>query len=144
MPTVEHWNSFRPRMVAEGVDVEAAQKRADVIVDADELLPRFTRNSMRTLRVPRFGGGSSRCPVVTATPRCGGGARCDVLWERGEVAADMNLEDLFDSSACAQSQDIAIFCSFLMDNFNGDIQSRILPRLGENVSPGRRLCEAGT
>jgi hypothetical protein len=34
----------------------------------------------------------------------------------------------------AHGQDIAIFCSFLMDNFNGDIQTRILPRLGENHS----------
>jgi hypothetical protein len=56
----------------------------------------------------------------------------NILWERGDVAASMNLEDLFDQ--LAQGQDIAIFCSFLMDNFNGDIQTRILPRLGENHS----------
>jgi hypothetical protein len=44
----------------------------------------------------------------------------------------MNLEDLFDE--LAHKQDIAIFCSFLMDNFNGDIHARMLPRLGENHS----------
>ena len=59
------------------------------------------------------------------------GEMVNVLWERGEVAASMNLEDLFDQ--LAQSQDIAIFCSFLMDNFNGDIQSRILPRLERTI-----------
>ena len=44
----------------------------------------------------------------------------------------MNLEDLFDQ--LANQHDIAIFCSFLMDNFDGEIHTRILPRLGENHS----------
>jgi hypothetical protein len=44
----------------------------------------------------------------------------------------MNLEDLFDR--VAEEQNIAIFCSFLMDNFNGEIHTHILPRLGENHS----------
>ena len=136
VPTVEHWNSFRPRMVAEGVDVEAAQKRGQLtIVDADELLPRFMRNSMPDS--PVFLGLAAD---VVARARGGGryskvrwwGEMVNVLWERGDLAASMNLEDLFDK--LAQSQDIAIFCSFLMDNFNGDIQTRILPRLGENHS----------
>jgi hypothetical protein len=136
VPTVEHWKAFRPRMVAEGVDVEAAQKRGQLtIVDADELLPRFMRNSMPDS--PVFLGLAAN---VVARARGGGryskvrwwGEMVNVLWERGDVAASMNLEDLFDQ--LAQSQDIAIFCSFLMDNFNGDIQTRILPRLGENHS----------
>jgi hypothetical protein len=56
----------------------------------------------------------------------------NVLWERGDVAASMNLEDLFDR--VADEQNIAIFCSFLMDNFNGEIHTHMLPRLGENHS----------
>ena len=56
----------------------------------------------------------------------------NILWERGDVAASMNLEDLFDN--LAHEQDIAIFCSFLMDNFDGDVHARMLPRLGENHS----------
>ncbi len=44
----------------------------------------------------------------------------------------MNLEDLFDR--VAEEQNIAIFCSFLMDNFNGEIHTHMLPRLGENHS----------
>jgi hypothetical protein len=56
----------------------------------------------------------------------------NILWERGDVAASMSLEDLFDQ--LAHENEIAIFCSFLMDNFNGDIHSRLLPRLGENHS----------
>jgi hypothetical protein len=60
------------------------------------------------------------------------GEMVNLLWERGDVAASMNLEDLFDH--LAHEQDIAIFCSFLMDNFNGDVHARMLPRLGENHS----------
>jgi hypothetical protein len=55
-----------------------------------------------------------------------------VLWERGDVAASMGLEDLFDR--VAHEQDIAIFCSFVMDNFDGEIHTHMLPRLGENHS----------
>jgi hypothetical protein len=56
----------------------------------------------------------------------------NLLWERGDVAASMALEDLFDE--LAHKQDIAIFCSFLMDNFDGDVHAHMLPRLGENHS----------
>src|SRR6202451_3940201 len=47
VPTVEHWNAFRPRLIAEGIDVEAAQKSGQLtIVDAEETLPRFMRDGM--------------------------------------------------------------------------------------------------
>src|SRR5580658_1306606 len=136
VPTVMHWNGFRPRLIAEGVDVEAAQKRGQLtIVDADETLPRFMHNAMPDS--PVFLGLAAD---VVARARDGGrfpkvrwwGEMVNILWERGEVAASMNLEDLFDQ--LAQKHDIAIFCSFLMDNFNGEIHTRLLPRLGENHS----------
>jgi hypothetical protein len=60
------------------------------------------------------------------------GEMVNILWERGDVAASMQLEDLFDQ--LAHKHDIAIFCSFMMDNFNGEIHTRMLPRLGENHS----------
>ena len=56
----------------------------------------------------------------------------NVLWERGDVAASMNLEDQFDQ--LGKKSDIAIFCSFLMDNFKGDVHEHMLPRLGTNHS----------
>jgi hypothetical protein len=136
VPTVRHWNSFRPRLVAEGVDVEAAQKRGQLtIVDADETLLRFMHNAMPDS--PVFLGLAGD---VVARARAGGrfpkvrwwGEMVNILWERGDVAASMNLEDLFDQ--LAHKHDIAIFCSFLMDNFNGEIHTRLLPRLGENHS----------
>ena len=60
------------------------------------------------------------------------GEMVNVLWERGDVAASMNLEDQFDQ--LAKKHDIAIFCSFLMDNFNGEVHAHMLPRLGTNHS----------
>jgi MEDS: MEthanogen/methylotroph, DcmR Sensory domain len=136
VPTVAHWDAFRPRLEAEGVDVKAAEKRGQLtIVDADNLLPSFMRDGMPDS--PVFVGLAAN---VIAQARGDGrytkvrwwGEMVNILWERGEVAASMNLEDLFDQ--LAHEQDIAIFCSFLMDNFNGDVHARMLPRLGENHS----------
>jgi hypothetical protein len=136
VPTIAHWDAFRPRLEAEGVDVKAAQSRGQLtIVDADNLLPCFVRDAMPDS--PLFLGlaadviskarGGDRYPKVRWW-----GEMVNVLWERGEVAASMNLEDLFDQ--LAHDQDIAIFCSFLMDNFDGEVHARMLPRLGENHS----------
>jgi hypothetical protein len=136
VPTLAHWNAFRPRLEAEGVDVKAVQGREQLtVVDADELLPSFMRGAMPD--APVFLGlaadviararGAGRYPKVRWW-----GEMVNVLWERGDVAASMNLEDLFDQ--LAHGQDIAIFCSFLMDNFNGEVHARMLPRLGENHS----------
>ncbi|MGB8988834.1 MAG: response regulator [Candidatus Sulfotelmatobacter sp.] len=136
VPTIAHWDAFRPRLESEGVDVNAAEKRGQLtIVDADNLLPTFMRDGMPDS--PVFMGlaanvvsqarGDGRYPKVRWW-----GEMVNILWERGDVAASMNLEDLFDQ--LANEQDIAIFCSFLMDNFNGDVHARMLPRLSENHS----------
>src|ERR1700691_699901 len=136
VPTIAHWAAFRPRLESEGVDVKAAEKRGQLtVVDADNLLPTFMRDGMPDS--PVFLGlaanviaqarGDGRYPKVRWW-----GEMVNILWERGDVAASMNLEDLFDQ--LAHGQDIAIFCSFLMDNFNGDVHARMLPRLGENHS----------
>jgi MEDS: MEthanogen/methylotroph, DcmR Sensory domain len=136
VPTIAHWDAFRPRLEDEGVDVKAAQSRGQLtIVDADNLLPTFMRDGMPDS--PMFLGlaanvitqarGDGRYPKVRWW-----GEMVNLLWERGDVAASMNLEDLFDQ--LAHEHDIAIFCSFLMDNFNGDVHARMLPRLGENHS----------
>ena len=136
VPTVAHWDAFRPRLESEGVDVKAAEKRGQLtIVDADNLLPTFMRDGMPDS--PVFLGlaqnvisearGDGRYPKVRWW-----GEMVNILWERGDVAASMQLEDQFDQ--LAHEQDIAIFCSFLMDNFDGDVHARMLPRLGENHS----------
>jgi hypothetical protein len=136
VPTAAHWEAFRPRLEAEGVDINASQARGQLtVVDADELLPHFMRDAMPD--APVFLGlagdviakarGEGRYPKVRWW-----GEMVNVLWERGDVAASMELEDQFDR--LADEHEIAIFCSFVMDNFNGEIHARMLPRLGQNHS----------
>jgi hypothetical protein len=136
VPTAEHWDGIRPRLEAEGVNVAAARKRGQLtVVDADEFLPRVMRDAMPDS--PMFLGLAAD---VIAQAHAEGryakvrwwGEMVNVLWERGDAAASMNLEDLFDR--LAHKHDIAIFCSFLMDNFNGEVHARMLPRLGTNHS----------
>jgi hypothetical protein len=136
VPTAAHWEAFRPRLEAEGVDVAAAQAGGQLtVVDADELLPQFMRDAMPD--APVFLGLAEE---VISQARGGGlypkvrwwGEMVNVLWERGNVAASMDLEDQFDR--LARDQEIAIFCSFVMDNFNGEVHTRMLPRLGQNHS----------
>jgi hypothetical protein len=136
VPTAAHWDAFRPRLEAEGVDINAAQDCGQLtIVDSDDLLPQFMRDAMPD--EPVFLGlagdviaqarGDGRYPKVRWW-----GEMVNVLWERGDVAASMQLEDQFDR--LAHEQEIAIFCSFVMDNFDGDVHARMLPRLGQNHS----------
>ena len=136
VPTAAHWHGFRPRLEAAGVDTQAAQASGQLtVVDADELLPQFMRDAMPD--APVFLGLAAD---VIANARDGGrypkvrwwGEMVNVLWERGDVAASMDLEDQFDR--LAREHEIAIFCSFVMDNFNGEVHSRMLPRLGQNHS----------
>jgi len=136
VPTAAHWEAFRPRLEAEGVDVNTAQRRGQLtVVDADELLPQFMRKAMPD--APLFLGLAG--DTITHA-RDGGryqkvrwwGEMVNLLWERGDVAASMELEDQFER--LANDHDIAIFCSFVMDNFDGDVHARMLPRLGQNHS----------
>jgi hypothetical protein len=136
VPTAAHWEAFRPRLEAEGVDVTAAQNRGQLtVVDADELLPTFMHGTMPD--APVFLGlageviakarGETRYPRVRWW-----GEMVNVLWEQGNVAASMSLEDQFDH--LAKHHEIAIFCSFVMDNFKSEVHSRLLPRLAQNHS----------
>jgi len=136
VPTLTHWNAIRPRLEGEGVDVQAARERGQLtVVDADEFLPRFMRDAMPDS--PVFLGLAAD---VIGQARAGGrypqmrwwGEMVGVLWEQGNAAASMALEDLFDQ--LGRKHDVALFCSFLMDNFDGDIHTHMLPRLGTNHS----------
>jgi hypothetical protein len=136
VPTAAHWEAFKPRLEAEGVDIEQARDCGQLtVVDADHLLPQFMRDAMPD--APVFLGLAGE---VIAQARGGGrypkirwwGEMVNVLWERGDVAASMQLEDQFDR--LAHEHEIAIFCSFVMDNFDGDVHARMLPRLGQNHS----------
>ena len=136
VPTAAHWDAFRPRLESEGVDVTAAEARGQLtVVDADELLPRFMCEAMPD--APVFLGlaadviGKARDEERYPKVRWWG-EMVNILWEQGNVAASMSLEDQFDR--LAKHHEIAIFCSFVMDNFDSEVHSRLLPRLGQNHS----------
>jgi hypothetical protein len=136
VPTAAHWEAFCPRLEAEGVNIKAAQAAGQLtVVDADELLPRFMGEKMPD--APVFLGLAGEV-VMRARDRNRypkvrwWGEMVNVLWERGNATASMALEDLFDQ--LAHEQEIAIFCSFLMDNFDGEVHARMLPKLGQNHS----------
>ena len=104
--TDAHWSAFRPRLEAEGVDVHAAQERGQLTVgDADEFLPRLMRGALPDPPVFRRVFAD-----VVAQARAGGryqkvrawGEMVNVLWERGDVAASMNLALSFHGARVAE------------------------------------------
>lgn len=133
-PTLTHWNDFRQRLETERVNVQAARERGQLtVVDANELLPRLLRDAMPdphafndvigdVFRQASAGGSYQKLRAW--------GELVNILWERGDIAASMNLEDLFDQ--LNKKIGIAMFCSYVMDNFNGDVHAVMLPRLGTN------------
>jgi hypothetical protein len=133
LSTVPHWDAWCPRLEAQGVNVEAARARGQLtVLDAEELLSRFMREGMPD--PPTFLG---LVTDLVGQARAGGrypnvrlwGEMVNVLWEQGNVAASMKLEDLYDQYV-AKKHGVATVCAFLMDNFNPYIQERMLPMLG--------------
>ena len=137
LSTLPHWKAWRPRFEAQGVDVKAARQRGQMtVLDAEELLTRFMRDGMPD--PPIF---LELVAGVVRDARAGGryrtvrlwGELVNVLWERGNVAASMKLEELYDQYV-GKKLGVATVCAFLMDNFNPDIHARMLPMLGTTHS----------
>ena len=116
--------------------MQAARERGQLtVVDANELLPRFMRDAMPDPQVFNAVIGDffrQACAGGSYQKLRAWGELVNILWERGDVAASMNLEDLFDQ--LNKKIGIAMFCSYVMDNFNGDVHAHMLPRLGTNHS----------
>jgi hypothetical protein len=135
LSTLPHWKAWRPRFEAQGVDVEAACERGQMTVfDAEELLSRFIRDGMP--HPPTFlglvGDAIGRARAGGRYPRVRlWGEMVNILWERGNVAASMKVENLYDQHV-AKKTGVSTVCAFLMDNFDSDIQARMLPRLAAN------------
>src|SRR5262249_33955217 len=133
LSTLPHWNAWRRSFEAHGVDVEAARQRGQLtVLDAEELLTRFMRDGM-----PDPASFLGLVADVVRDARAGGryrtvrlwGEMVNVLWERGNVAASMKLEELYDQYV-AKKLGVTTVCAFLMDNFNPEIHTRMLPMLG--------------
>jgi hypothetical protein len=118
--TQPNWQNISRRLVGKGFNPDELFSRGQLtLLDADQTLPKFMRNSMpdakifksiagRTIERARGGG---KYPRVRWW-----GEMVNVLYVDGNPRASTRLEELFDE--VAHEHTIAIFCSFLMDKYN--------------------------
>ena len=121
--TKPHWENIARRMRAKGLDVEALFGYGQLtLLDADDTLPKFMAGNNPD--------GSIFKPLARETiarARAGGkfprvrwwGEMVNVLYVNGNPRGSNRLEELFDE--VAHEEQIAIFCSFLMDKFDPQI-----------------------
>lgn len=144
--TQPNWRSISARMTSKGFDVDELQREGRLtVLDADQTLPKFIRNRMpdaptfksiarATIQKARKGG---RYPRVRWW-----GEMVNVLYVDGNGKASTRLEELFDE--VAHEEQIAIFCSFLMDKFDKDIYDGPLAdvcRTHANLIPAEDYAE---
>jgi hypothetical protein len=117
--TAEHVPYFISCFAARGIDAEAAVKRgAMVILNADDTLRKFMRDGV-PMAQPFV---DTIAPVLTAAAaRHPGkhvrayGEMVDVLWKRGETAAAIRLEMLWND--LARSHRFGLLCGYAMGSF---------------------------
>ena len=121
--TAPNWENISTRLSAKGFDIDALKREGQLtVLDADRTLPRFLKHNMpeaetfkglarATIRKARQGG---KYPRVRWW-----GEMVNVLYVNGNRRGSTRLEELFDE--VAHEEQIAIFCSFLMDKFDPSI-----------------------
>jgi hypothetical protein len=121
--TQPHWRNISGRLRGKGLDVDALFRHGQLtLLDADETLPKFMRGNSPD--------GSIFKPLAKQTiakARAGGkyprvrwwGEMVNVLHVEGNARGSNRLEEFFDE--VAHEEQIAIFCSFLMDKFDPKI-----------------------
>ncbi len=121
--TKPHWRIISLQLRGKGIAPETLLRDGQLtLLDADETLPKFMRGNMPD--------GSIFKPLARSTiarARCGGkfprvrwwGEMVNVLYVGGNPRASTRLEEFFDE--VAHEENIAIFCSFLMDKFDSRI-----------------------
>jgi hypothetical protein len=118
--TKPHWNIISQRLRGRGVRPEELFRAGQLtLLDADETLPKFMRGNIPD--------GTIFKPLARSTiarARCDGkfprvrwwGEMVNVLYVDGNPRGSTRLEEFFDE--VAHEENIAIFCSFLMDKFD--------------------------
>ncbi len=121
--TPPNGKNISARLEAKGFDVPELGRRGQLtILDADATLPKFVRNNLpdsdifkdiarTTIQKAKAGG---KYPRVRWW-----GEMVNVLYVDGNGRGSTQLEELFDE--VAHEEQIAIFCSFLMDKFDKNI-----------------------
>jgi hypothetical protein len=121
--TRPHWKNISGRLHGKGFDTEALFRQGQLtLLDADDTLPKFMAGNLpdgnifkplarETIARARAGG---RFPRVRWW-----GEMVNCLYVDGNVRGSNRLEEYFDQ--VAHEENIAIFCSFLMDKFDPKI-----------------------
>ena len=118
--TQPHWKIISQQLRGRGIrDDDLVREGQLTLLDADETLPKFMRGNLPD--------GNIFKPLARSTierARCDGkfprirwwGEMVNVLYVDGNPRASTRLEEFFDE--VAHEENIAIFCSFLMDKFD--------------------------
>jgi hypothetical protein len=121
--TEPHWKNISARLRGKGFNLEELFGHGQLtLLDADATLPKFMVG-----RQPQSGIFKPLAKQTIDKARAGGkyprvrwwGEMVNVLYVDGNPRGSNYLEELFDE--VAQEENIAIFCSFLMDKFDPKI-----------------------
>jgi hypothetical protein len=121
--TKPHWQNISGRLRGKGLDLDGLFRQGQLtLLDADDTLPKFMAGQL-----PDGGIFKPLAKQTIAKARAGGkyprvrwwGEMVNVLYVNGNPRGSTRLEEFFDE--VAHEENIAIFCSFLMDKFDPKI-----------------------
>jgi hypothetical protein len=117
--TPEHVPSFRECFSSNGIDVDAAITSGRLtILDAEETLSRFMHDGIPMAQPfsetisPVLRSVAARCPGMSIRAY---GEMVDVLWRKGQTAAAIRLETLWND--LARTHEFKLLCGYAMGNF---------------------------
>lgn len=121
--TKPHWQIISQQLRSKGIEPEDLVREGQLtLLDADETLPKFMRGNLPDGRIfkPLARSTIARARRDGKFPRVRWwGEMVNVLYVDGNPRGSTRLEEFFDE--IAHEENIAIFCSFLMDKFDSRI-----------------------
>ncbi|HZT93188.1 MAG TPA: MEDS domain-containing protein [Gaiellaceae bacterium] len=141
--TAGHWDAFAAELERRGHDLDELQEQGLLTArDADETLAALMEGEVPSPK--RFAdvvGGlvetvASRFPDTT--PRAFG-EMVDLLFQRGEQAAAIELEELW--NRLMETRSFALLCAYELDLFDLDVQTSALPEIVRTHTHPRPVAE---
>jgi hypothetical protein len=118
--TPDHREAFTRHLAASGIDVERRRAIGQLtVLDADEMLSQFMVNGMpdRARFLPLFGSVIDLARARGGYPRLRAyGEMVDLLWQKGERAAAIRLEELWNELGATRS--FSLHCAYAIDIFD--------------------------
>ena len=139
--TGPHWDNISRRLEHRGFDTAGLFRQGQLtLLDADATLPKFMAGGL-----PDGGIFKPLARQTIAKARAGGkfprvrwwGEMVNVLYVEGNMPGSNRLEQFFDE--VAHEENIAIFCSFLMDKFDPAIYDEAFGHVCTCVFPHLRI-----